>query len=500
MLTSKHWREQMVIRGASALSTLTLLGSVLAGTADAQQNADISRRAGNESETAVAINPTNLNNVVIVSNIAEGAGLFEAMTMDGGTTWTARVIANGDSLGFACCDASLAFDQFGNLFLSYINSALTTIELGLSTNGGQTWTRLFAPDGVRGAIARNATERQNTRTLAGVDQPTVVTGPGGGVAASSVWVTYHTPSGIEARGAPVTGLGLVGSLTAPFLAPGSAGGNFGDIAVGPTGQVMVTYQSPSGGPGPSNIFVNFKADGLGGGSFGSAILATPTNVGGFAPIPAQSSRTIDAEAGLAWDRTMGPRRGRVYLAYADRVSVTSADTDIFVRFSDNNGATWSVPVRVNNDATTNSQFLQRIAIDQTTGNIVLSWHDARNDMGDFGPGDTNGIPNDDAQFWGTVSTDGGVTFAPNVQLSADTSNAGRSGNSIEFGDYTGLDFRGGIFYPAWADNSNSTGDNPDGTLSRFDIYTMGCPVATLGDCDQSGPIPAVVKPTSVRRR
>jgi hypothetical protein len=29
----------------------------------------------------------------------------------------------------------------------------------------------------------------------------------------------------------------------------------------------------------------------------------------------------------------------------------------------------------------------------------------------------------------------------------------------------------GAFWPAWSDNSNSTGDNPDGTLHQFDLYT-----------------------------
>jgi PKD repeat protein len=38
------------------------------------------------------------------------------------------------------------------------------------------------------------------------------------------------------------------------------------------------------------------------------------------------------------------------------------------------------------------------------------------------------------------------------------------------GDYIGLDFYGGVFHPCWADDSNSTGDNPDGT-ANLDYYT-----------------------------
>src|SRR6266542_4886794 len=130
--------------------------------------------------------------------------------------------------------------------------------------------------------------------------------------------------------------------------------------------------------------------------------------------------------------------------------------------SDDNGGTWSPPVRVNDDATPFSQFLPKIALDQTTGSIAIVWHDCRNDFGIPGPDSTNSIPHDDAQFYGTISTDGGASFATNFRMSTGTSNAQAAQNGIDYGDFIGLDFNSGRFFPAWADNSNSTGDNPDG--------------------------------------
>jgi hypothetical protein len=99
------------------------------------------------------------------------------------------------------------------------------------------------------------------------------------------------------------------------------------------------------------------------------------------------------------------------------------------------------------------------------------WYDARNDLGMGGTGDTDGIPNDDAQLWGAFSSDGGASFTPNIRLSAGTSNAHDSTNGIDYGDYTGLSFFGGLAHPAWADNSNSTGTNPNGALYKLDIFT-----------------------------
>jgi hypothetical protein len=446
-------------------------------------NVNVSQRQGNESEATIAINPTNENNLVALSNIAGGNGLFKAFSTDAGLTWTTDIIADGDALGTACCDASVAgcFDTFGNLFLTYLITAPPRqVQTALSTDGGQTFTPL----------AQIATGN--------VDQPTITEGAG------AVWVSYRdNANSISARGATVTGLGVVGAFNAAQVAPGSGGGTFGDIAIGPAGQVMVTYQrtttctdnngdgdatDPGECEGPANVFVNVDPDGIGGAGFGAVATATTTNVGAFDYLPAQSGRSVDSEPGLAYDRSGGPRNGRAYLVYTDEAVDENNDMNIFVRFSTDNGATWSPRVRANDDAGTNSQFLPRIALDQTTGDIAVSWHDSRNDTGG-GAGDTNGIANDDAQFFATVSTDGAANFQLNLQVSAGTSNDNAAANGIDYGDYTGLTFHNGAFYPIWADNSNSTGDNPNGALSRFDIYTARVTCCTI-TCPASITVPS----------
>jgi hypothetical protein len=71
-----------------------------------------------------------------------------------------------------------------------------------------------------------------------------------------------------------------------------------------------------------------------------------------------------------------------------------------------------------------------------------------------------------------VSTDGGATFAPNVQISTGTTDAtAAAAGTFNLGDYDKMDFSHGAFYRTWADNSNSTGDNPNGALNAMDIYT-----------------------------
>ncbi len=50
-------------------------------------------------------------------------------------------IANGDALGFACCDAQLASDDFGNIFLTYLSSDIA-VKMAISTDGGATFQPL----------------------------------------------------------------------------------------------------------------------------------------------------------------------------------------------------------------------------------------------------------------------------------------------------------------------------------------------------------------------
>src|SRR5262249_42797287 len=160
---------------------------------------------------------------------------------------------------------------------------------------------------------------------------------------------------------------------------------------------------PTGDSGPSKIYVNVDPDGLGPARFGPARLASNTQVGGFRAIPAQHNGEIDAEVGLAYDRSGGAFNGRADLGYTDASRTNRDDTNIFVRVSNDNGSTWSAATRVNRDKTTSSQFLPRIALDQTTGNVAVTWYDSRNDTGTIGRGSTNRRANDDAQFFGVAA-------------------------------------------------------------------------------------------------
>jgi hypothetical protein len=436
--------------------TGALAAATLATAAAPIPNFDVSALPDNEAEHAIAVNPTNPSNVVAMSTLSDAvAGLAVGVSFNSGRTWARRVIgATGDPLGEICCDEQLAWDRYGNLWMTYLVNTNGDILVALSTDGGRTFTKV-------GDIVTNG------------DQPSIGVGP------NSVWVSYTSFPGtlIQAFGAPVTGLGRFGAFSAPQRVPTSNGrGDYGGTAVGPNGQVLVTYQDKTGGQVGSNIYTAVDPDGLGPAGFDDPRFLAHSYVGGFDYIPAQPHRSIDAEANLAWDRSGGSHDGRVYVVWTQETPNESNDTDIMLQHSDDSGTTWSPAVRLNDDRTANSQYNPAIAVDQSSGALAASWYDTRNDLGAGGTGDTNGVPNDDFQIWATATGDGGTSFAPNFQVSRGTSSAVAANSFFDTGDYTHAAFQSGVFWPAWSDNSNSTHDNPDGTLHQFDLYTAKVPI------------------------
>lgn len=437
--------RQSLAWSAVLICSLRICNPSDASILEVGSNMNVTRSVNNQTETTIAINPQNPQNLFVAVNGGFNYGSGHAglpivfyYTVNGGTSWATSDVS---ALPISCCDPSSTWDNFGNLFLTYL-ATMGPAVVALSTNGGAHFDFIYQSTGYP-------------------DQPTITTGPGGALAPGSVWLTYASGIGLVAQGAAVNGFGNVGGFSAPQVAPG--GGTFGDIAVGPNGEALVTSQS--GSSTPDTITVNLDPDGLGPAGFNSAIATTTTQVGGFLSIPPQPRRTIDAEAGLAWDRSESPYKGRIYLVYTDRPGPTSYDTDIYLRYSDDAGAAWSAPLRVNDDVAGNgkSQFLPRIALDQTTGNFAISFYDCRNSAG-----------NTMAEYWATASLDGGASVLPNVKISAGMSSANViavSTYKFDFGDYSGLAFYGGIFYPCWGDNSNSTGNNPEGTLTTLEAYT-----------------------------
>src|ERR1041385_2214099 len=171
---------------------------LLATTVNAQvvgRNVNVTRLATDQTEPAIAIDPTNPNRLFVAANVQTAGGLFAAYSTTGAAWFytdpiDATIADGNDGFPLACCDPSLSAscDSFGNIFFVYLkNNSPNGIILLVSTNGGRTFTLVT--------------------TLASghaIDQPTITTGCSSGSSTGSVWVTYKDMS---VSGTPVGGHG-----------------------------------------------------------------------------------------------------------------------------------------------------------------------------------------------------------------------------------------------------------------------------------------------------
>jgi Ca2+-binding RTX toxin-like protein len=511
------------------------------------------RQFGDQNTVQIAINPIDTTKAVMVTNdrpasflnalfggnLVPSPELGVFISNDGGRSWNpSPTIFNRLFDGVATAPitpesryhGSVAYDRQGNLHIAYVAETplpgppvLDTLATGpaaivyaISRDNGLT----FQPQLLTGRAVGN-------------DRPYVAVGPDAvNPALDAVYVTYKTgvnaTSTIEMQGAQVPpalpNLPAIQTPVPQFAAAAPAtvtnvnAPNFPIATVGPAGEVAVTWQTPvlqgnnQSFQGPSTVNYAFDNNGrLGGLTFPAITTITSSNVGSQDLIPALNPLAINvpttsnflvpsppdeqayASPIIAYDRSGGPHDGRLYLAYVDEQANESDNLDIFLRYSDNDGTTFSDPIRVNDDIGFNSQFHPSLAVDQSNGVVVVGWYDARNDFfggqadTDIGGGagligSLTGV-NTDVEYFVTASYDGGTTFLPNVLVSGGSTSAIRNRN-FSFtggllGNYTGITAANGVILATWADNSNSTGDNPDGTFG-LDAYVARLTEASTG--------------------
>jgi len=147
------------------------------------------------------------------------------------------------------------------------------------------------------------------------------------------------------------------------------------------------------------------------------------------------------------DRSAGPNRGMVYIAWAE--TTNGRDTDIFIsRITPHPGSLPDVgfPVRVNNDASGVDQFFPWLSVDSSSGAVEVAFYDRRDDPGTV-------LMN---MYLGR-STDGGESFQ-NTRISSASSDpriqasvVGSNTSEIGIGDYVGLVATRGKAHIMWAD-------------------------------------------------
>jgi hypothetical protein len=133
---------------------------------------------------------------------------------------------------------------------------------------------------------------------------------------------------------------------------------------------------------------------------------------------------LDGMLFLAIDRSGGPTNNNIYMLASVAPPGRSTTDVMFVRSTDD-GATFSAPVKVNDDPVNPSKWhwFGTFAV-APNGRLDAVWHDTR-----------NAANNTDSQLFYSFSTDAGVTWSPNVAVSDAFNPFQGYPNQNKIGDY-----------------------------------------------------------------
>jgi hypothetical protein len=414
---------------------------------------NVSAMTGTQGEVGVAVNPVNPQQIIIVSNNnADLSQLGAWFSTNGGATWTANFIdetEDGQTTTDSRFDPNVAFDSDGNVYVVYsLSGSSNRLMLARSTNGGQAFNQVVTVTTDAGASNLHTPMVTTRADATGADDVLVV------------WA--RVAAGLESIEA---GLSLDAGATFPTI-----NNNINDTPE----RTFMPWASANAN-GTFNIVWEVNTGGGAGIVFHDTLNATTladlandnqvstVQITDFAAptsrIPAQPDRGLFSVATVDVNRATG----RIYVSYTDRANTATNDTNIFVRSSTNGGVTWTAPVRVNDDATTTSQFMPRMGVDPANGSVYVVWYDARNDA-------TN---NQQVDVFVSTSTNNGTTWAANQRVTtarSDESTANAARNNNNYTEYMGLAVVAGGFQVAWTDAraaSFTAGNNEEIFTSRI---------------------------------
>jgi hypothetical protein len=414
-------------------------------------NVNVSNECGPQSETYITLNPMRPNRLAAGSNEIFRLPMRGYFSSDGGASWGGvdlplpppRQGANDTRFG---SDPTLAFDTRGNVFYGYIvvffgNGAGvngTEMAVARSTDGGKTYPQVSYFSFETGSnhfndkpmITADTNLNSPFRDNVYIAWDAAVGGSSGGgirVATSSDHGTTFTVTRADDPSGPGKSIGAV-----PF--------------VGPNGELYVAWNDYKA----NEIAFNRSFDG--GRTWDQQRTIAPKNLAFDIAIPAEFSRGALVYPACDTDRSDSAHRGRLYCSWMDRTA--AGTTDIFLSYSDDQGATWSNPAPVADQLPfAVDRFNHWLSADPVTGDVNVSFYDTRNDT-------TGSRYMTDVYF--TQSKNGGMFWlTPNVRVSTASSNEHDCDGTYpcvginygnQQGDYEGLVSYGGVSHPIWTDS------------------------------------------------
>ncbi|MFZ1729730.1 MAG: exo-alpha-sialidase [Bacteroidota bacterium] len=365
-------------------------------------NRNVSDLVGFDGEPSIAVNPVNQNNVVagwMRLRLDGRIWIAVRTSFDGGATWTPMQFLPHAAQDYGSADVSIAFHRTGIAYLSYVDFRMSPDTVGgvylvHSTDGGLSWS------------SPREVVSTNDRPDLPIDRPWIAVDNSGGTYDGTVYVSsmsaYWFPGehhmyvrSTQDRGVTWSTLYQVDDSA---FSPGLMTKAYGAISVGADGRVYTAFMSYDTKASPLIRILSATTTDAGA-TWRRSLL---TNV--------SLSKSITGYTAGYCVAADPSRAGHAVLAWIDE---RYGDIDVLLKHTTDGGATWSLPVRINDDPTGNGVGQDLVwAQFAPAGLLAIVWRDRRMN----GAGLT--VPSD---IYGTISRDGGYSFPENQRLSTASS-------------------------------------------------------------------------------
>ncbi|MEE9601019.1 MAG: exo-alpha-sialidase [Thermoplasmata archaeon] len=332
-----------------------------------------------------------------------GARVGFSRSLDGGLTWSTNALMEllDTSPGRRQSDPWLVVDERGRLYYARLEYTADLVGNGVtvsrSDDGGETWGPIVDVDDRRDFADKESMANDGNGTVYvaydDVDSQDEK---------ADIRITHSTDGGGTWRNTTAVA-DQRGDIASPVM------------ATRPNGTVYAAWWDW----GKGNIMASVSWD-------RGVTWSTDVRVN---PIPGSASWDENQAWQLSLPSLVIDATGTLFVAWADR---GNGDLDIVVARSHDGGATWSLPVRLNDDASRREQRMVALAVD---GNDLLLavWLDNRT-------GQLN--------VYYANSSDSGRSWSPNLRVTE----AETPSSYVRPGDYLGLAVdRNGTVYVVWTD-------------------------------------------------
>ena len=456
--------------------------------ATAQGEVLVSDISATESELHALINPTDQNNIV-VSPISTANNTLTCpiyYTNDFGDNWQQSTFVNmpheAGKTTFGGGDPVFAADTNGRIYLSWIDLYGTLndiyqgneLSMGMfwaySDDNGQSWTKPANDTISFGKLIYSLTGNV-TITQPISDKEWMAVDRTGGAYNNNLYVAHVLMSQVNGvdtyqivcNTKPVNSMSFNANETEVTAITGANAFSivqFSSIDVDGNGNVHITFY---GSKDNINFGVYHSVSTDGGQTFSNPNLVSNIKF----DLPAFST-------GGQTDNIEGINPTRLYPAIYSACSHTNSNvyvtwtafgvnnddgqkSQIYFSRSTDNGATWSTPITVNDDNANVDNYYSSITVAQNN-DIKISWYDRRDDT-------TNNI---NTHYYMAISTDEGVSFGTNIQVSTlptDFSHVGDNNQNFGVGEYNQVLTTDSYTIPVWTD-----GRTNDGNLNLYAAF------------------------------